>query len=109
MTPTVSRVRLRTLFALFAVASLVLAGRLAYWQALRRGDLRDRNGAVLATTVELRSLYAIPRLVADRDATAAALAPILGEPADVLRAALSSGAEWLYLKRRLPEETANAV
>ncbi len=130
MTPTVSRARLRTLFALFAVASLLLAGRLAYWQAFgrgelleratdqvrselvlsaRRGDLRDRNGAVLATSVELRSLYAIPRLVADRDATATALAPILGEPADVLRAALSSGAEWLYLKRRLPEETANAV
>ncbi len=130
MTATVSRARLRTLFALFAVASLLLSGRLAYWQAFgrgellaratdqvrselvlaaRRGVLRDRNGVILATTVELRSLYAIPRLVSDRTATATALAPILGQPAEVLLAALGSGAEWLYLKRRLPEETANAV
>jgi len=130
VTATVSRARLRTLFALFAVASLLLSGRLAYWQAFgrgellaratdqvrselvlaaRRGVLRDRNGVILATTVELRSLYAIPRLISDRAGAATALAPILGQPAEVLLAALESGAEWLYLKRRLPEETANAV
>ena len=34
--PTVRPGRLRLLFALFAVASLVLAGRLAYWQAIGR-------------------------------------------------------------------------
>src|SRR5947199_3105734 len=118
----VSLVRLRALFAIFAIACLLLAGRLAYWQTIGRGELlgqatdqvrsdlvlaahrgviRDRGGAILATTVELRSLYAIPGRIVDRGATAAALAPILGERPDVLRAALESGGEWLYLRRRL--------
>jgi cell division protein FtsI/penicillin-binding protein 2 len=133
MTATISHARLRFLFALFVVASLLLSARLAYWQTVGRGDLlsratdqvhsdlvvsaqrgviRDRSGAILATTVELRSLYAIPGQMKDRDGndarstTAAALAPILGERADVLRAAFDSGAEWLFVRRRLPEETA---
>jgi len=133
MTATISHTRLRVLFALFVVASLLLSARLAYWQTVGRGDLlsratdqvhsdlvvaaqrgviRDRNGAILATTVELRSLYAIPGQMRDRDgndttsATAAALAPLLGERVDVLRAAFNSGAEWLFVRRRLPEETA---
>src|SRR5437867_548534 len=133
MTATISHTRLRVLFAFFAVASLLLSGRLAYWQTIGRADLlsratdqvhsdlvvaaqrgviRDRSGAILATTVELRSLYAIPGQMKDRDgndtrsATAAALAPILGERPDVLRAAFESGAEWLFVRRRLPEEAA---
>jgi len=133
MTATISHTRLRVLFAFFTVASLLLSARLAYWQTVGRADLlsratdqvhsdlvvaaqrgviRDRNGAILATTVELRSLYAIPALMTDRDghdlkpATAAALAPILGERPEVLRAAFDSGAEWLFVRRRLPEETA---
>src|SRR5438105_13231860 len=124
---TVSRARVRFLFALFAIASLVLSARVAYWQTVGRGDLlaratdqvrsdlvlaaqrgviRDRAGAILATTVELRSLYAIPSRMTDasgndlRPSVAAALAPILGEKAEVLGAALESGAEWLYLRRR---------
>jgi len=133
MTATISHTRLRFLFAFFTVVSLLLSARLAYWQTVGRADLlsratdqvhsdlvvaaqrgviRDRNGAILATTVELRSLYAIPGLMTDRDghdqkpAVAAALAPILGERPEVLRAAFDSGAEWLFVRRRLPEETA---
>jgi len=133
MTATISHTRLRVLFAFFTVASLLLSARLAYWQTIGRDDLlsratdqvhsdlvvaaqrgviRDRSGAILATTVELRSLYAIPGLMTDRDgndtrpAVAAAIAPILGERPEVLRAAFDSGAEWLFVRRRLPEETA---
>jgi cell division protein FtsI (penicillin-binding protein 3) len=133
LTATISHTRLRVLFAFFAVASLLLSARLAYWQTVGRADLlsratdqvhsdliiaaqrgviRDRNGAILATTVELRSLYAIPGLMKDRDgkdtrpAVAAALAPLIGERPEVLRAAFDSGAEWLFVRRRLPEETA---
>ena len=136
MTATISHTRLRILFTFFAVASLLLSARLAYWQTVGRADLlsratdqvhsdlvvpaqrgviRDRNGAILATTVELRSLYAIPGLMTDRDgndirpAVATALAPILGERPEVLRAAFDSGAEWLFVRRRLPEETAARV
>src|SRR5881398_624716 len=77
MSATVSSARLRMLFALFAVATLILSARLVYWQTFGRGELlgratdqvrsdlvltahrgiiRDRGGATLATTVELRSL-----------------------------------------------------
>lgn len=136
MTATISHARLRFLFALFAIGSLMLSARLAYWQTIGRGDLlsratdqvrsdlvltaqrgviRDRTGAILATTVELRSLYAIPAQMKTRDgndarpSVAAALAPILGDRAETIRAALESGAEWLFLKRRLPEETAARI
>src|SRR5438874_2864663 len=136
MTATISHTRLRVLFAFFTVASLLLSARLAYWQMVGRGELqrratdqvrsdlavaaqrgiiRDRSGAILATTVELRSLYAIPAQMKDaegndtRPAVAAALAPILGEKAEVLRAAFESGAEWLFVRRRLPEETATRI
>lgn len=130
MTEGISPTRLRVLFALFAIATLLLSLRVGYWQTIgraallegatnqlqsdlvveaQRGVIRDRSGRVLATTVDLRSLYAIPKRIPDRAAAAARLAPILATPAATIRAALDSGAEWLYLKRRLPEPAARAV
>jgi cell division protein FtsI (penicillin-binding protein 3) len=129
---TVRPRRLRLLFAVFAVASLLLAGRLAYWQtfgraellaratdqvrsdlvvAAQRGVIRDRNGAILATTVELRSLYALPSRIPeeDRPRVAKELGVFLGRDSRPILAALNSGAEWLYVQRWLPEETANAI
>ncbi len=130
MTEGISRSRLRVLFALFAVATLLLSLRVGYWQTIgrsallegatdqlrsdlvveaQRGVIRDRNGAILATTVDLRSLYAIPKGIADHADAAAKLSPILATPAATIRTALDSGAEWLYLKRRLPEPVSRAV
>jgi cell division protein FtsI (penicillin-binding protein 3) len=129
---TVRPRRLRLLFALCVVASLVLAGRLAYWQtfgradllarardqvrsdlvvAARRGVIRDRNGAILATTVDLRSLYVLPSRIPkdDRPRVAQQLGVLLGRDARPILAALESGAEWLYVQRWLPEGTANAI
>ncbi|MDQ6859429.1 MAG: penicillin-binding protein 2 [Chloroflexota bacterium] len=129
---TVGPRRLRLLFALFAVASLILAGRLSYWQTLgradlmsratgqvrsdlvvaaQRGDIRDRNGAILATTIELRSLYALPSRIpkAERPRVAHDLGVLLGRDATPILAALDSGAEWLYIQRWLPEDAANAI
>jgi cell division protein FtsI/penicillin-binding protein 2 len=130
VTEGISPTRLRVLFALFAVATLLLSLRVGYWQTFgraallegatdqlrsdlvleaRRGVIRDRSGAILATTVDLRSLYAIPKRIPDHADAAARLAPILATPAATIRAALDSGAEWLYLRRRLPEPVAKAV
>jgi cell division protein FtsI/penicillin-binding protein 2 len=130
VTEGISTTRLRVLFALFAVATVLLSLRVGYWQTIgrsallegatdqlrseivilaQRGVIRDRNGAILATTVDLRSLYAIPKRIPDHAAAAAKLAPVLATPAATIRAALDSGAEWLYLKRRLPEPVAKAV
>ena len=133
MPETVSARRLRVTFALFACATLLLSLRVGYWQTIGRGALlegatdqvrsdlvlaaqrgvvRDRTGAMLATTVPLRSLYAIPKRIGDHDARRAAsakLAPLLGTNSDAVFRALDSGADWLYLRRRLPEETAHAI
>ncbi|HET7701346.1 MAG TPA: penicillin-binding protein 2 [Candidatus Limnocylindria bacterium] len=130
MTESVSPRRLRVIFALFACATLILSLRVGYWHTVGRGELlegavdqvrsdlvlvaqrgiiRDRSGALLATTVPLRSLYAIPKRVPDHAAAAAKLAPLLGTTSEAVRAALDSGAEWLYLRRRLPEPTARAI
>ena len=127
---TVSHTRLRVLFAFFAVASLLLAGKLTYWQtamraellgpalgqvrsdeivAARRGVIRDRNGAILATTVELRSLYAIPGRIADKPAVAQQLGVLLGRDPRSILARLESGLEWTFIHRRLPEATADAI
>lgn len=126
----VSPARLRVIFALFAVASLVLAGKLTYWHtAMRaellgpalgqvrndevvpatRGVIRDRNGAILATTVQLRSLYAIPSRIKDKAAVAQTLGTLLGRDPAAIRARLESGAEWTFIHRRLPEPTAQAI
>ena len=130
MTETVSPRRLRGIFAAFACATLLLSLRVGYWQTLGRGELlegatdqvrsdlvlaaqrgvvRDKSGALLATTVPLRSLYALPKRVPDHAHAAVKLAPLLGTTSDAVRAALDSGAEWLYLRRRLPEETSRAI
>ena len=130
MTESVSPRRLRVVFALFACATLLLSLRVAYWQTVGRGELlegatdqvrsdlvlaaqrgvvRDRTGALLATTVPLRSLYAIPKRVVDHAVAAAKLAPLLGTTSSTVLAALDSGAEWLYLRRRLPADTARAI
>src|SRR2546423_13815591 len=130
MTATISHTRLRVLFAFFALASLLLSARLAYWQTVGRADLliratdqvhsdlvvaaqrgviRDRNGAILATTVELRSLYALPSRIPDKEVASRQLGVLLGRDPAAIRALLESGAEWLYLQRWLPEETATAI
>jgi len=80
--------------------------------AAQRGVVRDRTGAMLATTVPLRSLYAIPSRIGDHAAivtASAKLAPLLGTTSDVVLKALDSGADWLYVRRRLPEDTAHAI
>jgi cell division protein FtsI/penicillin-binding protein 2 len=130
MTETVSPRRLRVIFAAFACATLILSLRVGYWQtigrasllegatdqvrsdlvlAAQRGVVRDRTGALLATTVPLRSLYAIPKRVTDHAGAAAKLAPLLDTTSAKVLEALDSGSEWLYLRRRLPEDTAKAI
>ena len=126
----ISAARLRTIFALFAVLSIVLSARVVYWQAVARGELlerargqvvsdevlpaqrgtiRDRSGAILAATVELRSLYAIPSRIKDKPATAASLGVLLGRDSGPILQRLTAGAEWVFIQRRLPETTAEAI
>ena len=108
---TDSRLRLVALLLVFGVIATLLGVRLAYWQLgqgpdlrqiastqlqrpdsgeeVRRGDITDRRGDVLATTAYRDLLAAYPDLMSDgqRDQTAAGLAAILGTRPPQQRAA----------------------
>jgi len=93
------------LFTLFAVFALVIFARLVYIQVIvaddlakialeqrqssrptiitaRRGSILDRNGMVLATTIDTVSIYANTRFMDNKEATAYYVAEILGEEPD---------------------------
>ncbi|WP_421790867.1 peptidoglycan D,D-transpeptidase FtsI family protein [Hyphobacterium sp.] len=76
----------------------------------RRGDLVDRNGQVLATTLETWSLYADPQLVWDARETAEALVSVLPElSVDELTANLSSRRRFVWIQRNLTPRQRQAV
>lgn len=106
------------------ILSLLLSLRLGYWQVLRRDELVaqarsqvrqnepipaergavfDRNGRLLATTGSLQSIYAIPEEMPDRWAVASRLGPALGQDPRALLGRFESGAEWVFVSRRVPE------
>lgn len=72
--------------------------RMSYdWIELRRGTIYDRNGVVLATSVESTTIYIDPVEVDDADATAQALVDVLGgQKSDYLEAitARTRGTRW---------------
>ncbi|MDX6274539.1 MAG: hypothetical protein QOJ92_1749 [Frankiales bacterium] len=78
--------------------------------AAARGDIVDRDGQVLATTVEARAVYADPRDVKDAHTTASVLAPLLGMDAPDLLAKLTrKGTAFVYLARGLEPAKAREV
>ncbi|QNL18251.1 penicillin-binding protein 2 [Hyphobacterium sp. CCMP332] len=76
----------------------------------RRGDLVDRNGQVLATTLETWSLFADPHLVWDARETAEALVTVLPDlNVDELTADLSSRRRFVWIQRNLTPRQRQAV
>ena len=75
-----------------------------------RGDIRDRNGEVLATTAPMYSLTANPREIRNVDDAAERIAAALpGLDEDTLRKRLSGKQQFVYLARHLsPREAAAA-
>src|SRR5262249_14710530 len=78
--------------------------------ATARPDILDRNGEVLATDVRVPSLYAEPRRLIDVDEAVELLTADLPD-IDVkeLRAPLSSGAGFVWLKRAVTPEHQRAI
>lgn len=77
---------------------------------VRRGDLVDRNGQVLATTLETWSLFADPHLVWDARETAEALVTVLPDlDVDELTADLSSRRRFVWVQRNLTPRQRQAV
>ena len=111
--------RLTVVATMFALAFLILGGRLVDLVAFNgdrstnasasiatgqsvRGDIVDRNGVVLASSLAVASLYAEPRRIADPAQAANALLAVLPtlDFGDVYEK-LSSGKSFVWLHRHL--------
>ena len=117
--------------AVFAVIALVFVGRLVYLQVIksseysamaqesrtanietspRRGTIYDRNGYVLATSVDATTIYANPYEVTDAKREAKELAEILGgEAADYEALLTKDDISFVYIKRKADVEVADRV
>jgi len=79
-------------------------------QVIVRGDLFDRTGQVLATTLETHSLYADPSLVWDARETAEALAGVLPDiDVDSLTEDLGGRGRFVWVRRNLTPRQRQAV
>jgi cell division protein FtsI (penicillin-binding protein 3) len=66
-----------------------------------RADITDRNGVILATSLETASLYANPKQVQDPADAARRLAEVLGGNAEEIKEKLASGKSFVWLRRNL--------
>jgi cell division protein FtsI (penicillin-binding protein 3) len=115
-----SHTRLIITAALFCLAFLVIGARLvevAGFQGgearlarlhvagrpeLARADIVDRNGVLLATTLEASSLYANPRLIRDPASVAQKLAALLPDLSESeIAARLASDRGFVWIRRQL--------
>jgi cell division protein FtsI (penicillin-binding protein 3) len=128
------RRRIATGAVLFAVWALAIEARLVVLQVVRhhelidraerqslrtieapakRGELVDRNGRLLAYSVDADTIYAIPSEVTEPAKTIAALCGALGDCTPRERAAmaqrLARGKHFAFLRRQVSEAKAQAV
>ncbi|TLM65813.1 MAG: PASTA domain-containing protein [Deltaproteobacteria bacterium] len=75
----------------------------------QRGTIFDRNGEPMALSMEVDSVYAEPRKLADRDQAARLLAPILDLPQATVRAKLGGDKGFVWLKRQVPPTVSQRV
>lgn len=127
---TDSRARALVLLIVVVLAAGTVAARLAWWQVgqqewlarmalhqmaqhadlpAERGEITDRNGELLATSVELQSVFATPPSIEDPGLAAALLASALDMPASEVRARIDNDRSWVWLKRRVSPEVARQI
>ena len=75
----------------------------------RRGDIVDRNGFILARSVEMQTIIVKPALLQDLSHTSKTLANILQRPEKDIRKALSSSKKVLLLARQISDSIAEQV
>lgn len=123
----VARNRLLMAGALFGLSFLIVAGRVTDLTAFTpsertafvreapapvatRGDIRDRNGILLATSLPTASLYADPREVIDAEGAAARLAAVFPDlDRDRLAARLGGDGRFVWVRRNLIPDEQHAV
>ncbi len=118
--------RVYTVMAIMCAAGLVLVGQLVRWQVIehyrfvalaeaehqdelivppRRGEIRDKNGHLLAADVIEYELSASPKIISDPYATADRLSGLLDISRDELLDTLTSRATWVPVAQALPQST----
>lgn len=127
---TDSRARALVLLIVVTLLATLVGARLVWWQVVeqstlaemalhqlaqnqelpaQRGEITDRNGELLATSVEVQSVFATPPSIDDIGLTSALLASALGMSAADVRDRLDTDKSWVYLKRRVSVEVAQRV
>ena len=123
--------RVAVIFALFLILAAIFAGRLIYLQVImaddysteardartleipitpKRGTIYDRNGRVLATSIEATTVYCNPREVTDANAAATTIAQLLGGKAEDYSEPLTrADTSFAYLKRKADVEVAQKL
>lgn len=77
---------------------------------VRRGYIKDAHGAILAMSVDVRSLYANPMEIENPEEVAAKLAPLLGVTEQyVLQRVTRHGKRFVWVKRKLTEAVADSI
>lgn len=75
-----------------------------------RGRILDRNGAMLATSVEAKSVYLIPhKAAADAARVATTLSKLLGVSSGKLRKRIASKKKFAWVKRQITDKQALAI
>jgi cell division protein FtsI (penicillin-binding protein 3) len=122
--------RFSSLLVFLLAVLVVVAGRLVYIQTVvgptyaeaaadqrtsdivlspQRGFILDREGEVLAESVDARTIYAVPTSITDKEGTANAIASTLGgDPATYL-GKLSQDTSFVYIARKIDASRAQAL
>jgi cell division protein FtsI (penicillin-binding protein 3) len=75
----------------------------------RRGTIYDRNGAELAMSIDVDSVFAVPSEIPDQETTAQILAKVLDLDAQELLSHLRAQKNFAWVKRKLDAETSDRV
>src|SRR5207247_10666933 len=75
----------------------------------KRGAIYDRNMHPLAMSIPVDSAFAVPAELGDQQLAARLLSGVLGIPREVLEARLESSHSFVWIARKLPPDTKEAV
>ncbi len=75
----------------------------------QRGEILDRNGKILARSVEVSSVYAVPKEITDAEATATLLGKVLGLSRNQVARQLQSGRNFVWVARKIPDAAAEEI
>jgi len=127
---TDSRARALVLLIIVTLSATAIGGRLIWWQVFERewlagmalhqlaqdqtlpaerGEITDRGGELLATSVEVQSVFVTPPSIDDLGLASALLASALDMPAADVRARIDNDRSWVFLKRRVSAEVAERI